>query len=130
MNNFQMKKMQFAEKVFRRLIWCAFFFLFGSCGTSSALMTMNSFYDIPIGASSSEIIAEVGEPYQIHNYSDGSVEYEYIERLNAGVRNFEECHYYLLLKDDRVVSKRMKQITPPPYRFDSYDMQTTQNQPG
>jgi|GEM_PF-708956 hypothetical protein len=130
MNDFQIKKRQHQETRIRQFVWCLCMFLFCSCGTSGALMTMHSFYEIPIGSSSSEIVAQVGEPYQIHKLSDGSVEYEYIERLNAGIRNFEECHYYLLLKEDRVVSKRMKQITPPPYRFDSYDMQTTQNQRG
>lgn len=103
-------------------------FVFGACGTGSALMTMNSFYEIPIGASSSEVEEQAGPPYAIHKKSDGAVEYEYIERINAGARNIEERHYYILIKDGKVVSKRVKQSSPPAYTFDSYEMQTTQNQ--
>lgn len=102
--------------------------MLASCGTSGALMTMHSFADIPIGASSEEVKNQVGEPYATHKKSDGTVEYEYIERINASARNLEERHYYLILKDGKVVSKRVKQSSPPPYTFDSYEMQTTQNQ--
>jgi len=100
----------------------------GSCGISSALVTMDSFQDVPVGASSSEVVEMLGEPYAIHKKSDGAMEYEYIERLSAGSRDFRERHYFLLLKDDRVVSRRVQFGAPAPYHFDSYEMQTTQNQ--
>ncbi|MES2273490.1 MAG: hypothetical protein V4487_04810 [Chlamydiota bacterium] len=102
----------------------------GACASGGSLMTTNSFYDIPIGASTTEVTQTVGAPYAIHKKEDGSVEYEYIERQKAGARNIQERHYYLLLKEGKVVSKRMQQSSPLPYfleSFDSYDMQTTQN---
>ncbi|MBS0626022.1 MAG: hypothetical protein JSS32_08235 [Verrucomicrobia bacterium] len=111
----------------KRILFLALAML-GACGTGGALMTMNSFYEIPVGASSSDIVQQVGPPYAIHKKSDGTVEYEYIERINASARNLEERHYYIILKDDRVVSKRVKHTSPPAYTFDSYEMQTTQNQ--
>ena len=95
-------------------------------GGSSIAMT--SFYDIPIGASSTEVVDQVGKPYAIHKKGDGTVEYEYIERIKASNRNMESRHYYIILKDDKVVSKRVKQSSPPGYTFDSYEMQTTQHE--
>lgn len=89
------------------------------------MMTMGSFYDIPIGSTPKEVVDTAGEPYAVHKKDDGSVEYEYIERMKAGGRNLEERHYYLLIRDGKVVSKRVEQFSPPPYIFDSYDMQTT-----
>ena len=90
-------------------------------------MTMNSFHDIPLGASSSEVIASAGEPYKIHKKKDGTVEYEYIERIKAGGRDLEERRYIIVLKDGKVVSKHVKESSPSPYLFDSYEMQTTQS---
>ncbi len=90
-------------------------------------MTMNSFSDIPLGSSSAEVVIAYGEPYSIHKKSDGTIEYEYLERIKAGARNMEERRYVLVIKDGKVVSKHIKQSSPPPYYFDSYEMQTTQN---
>jgi outer membrane protein assembly factor BamE (lipoprotein component of BamABCDE complex) len=95
---------------------------------SGKVTTMESFNDVPIGASSQEVNASLGKPYAIHKCGDGE-EYEYIERIKIGGRDAEERHYFLLIKDGQVVSKRVKQSGPLPYylnSFDSYDMQTTQ----
>jgi hypothetical protein len=92
-------------------------------------MTMGDFHEIPIGASEQEVIASVGKPYAIRQKKDGSVEYEYIERIKIGYRDAEERHYLIIMKDGVVVSKTIKQSSPTPYGFDSYDMQTTQNGP-
>ncbi len=89
-------------------------------------MTMNSFSDIPIGVSSAEVVTTYGEPYSIQKKNDGTIEYEYLERIKAGARNMEERRYILIIKEGKVVSKHIKQSSPPPYYFDSYEMQTTQ----
>ena len=110
-----------------RLFLCiAGIFLFIACSSGSTIVTMQSFYEIPVGASTSEVIAAAGEPYAIHKKEDGSMEYEYVERFKVGERYTEERHFFLLIKDGKVVSKRTKQTSPTPYTFDSYDMQTTQ----
>lgn len=101
-------------------------FALSTCASGGALMTNQAFFDIPIGSSQSEVIAAAGEPYAVHTKDDGSIEYEYIERIKIGARDAEERHYYLLIKDGKVVSKRVNQSSPPPYIFDSYEMQTTQ----
>ena len=88
---------------------------------------MNDFSEIPIGAASSEVVISYGQPYAIHKKSDGTIEYEYLERIKAGARVLEERFYILIFKEGKVVSKQIKQSSPPPYYFDSYEMQTTQS---
>lgn len=90
-------------------------------------MMSNSFYEVPVGATVQEVETSVGKPYAIHKLENGCMEYEYIERIKAAGRTLEERHYFLLIKDGKVVSKRVLQSSPPPYLFDSYEMQTTQS---
>jgi hypothetical protein len=90
-------------------------------------MTMNNFSDIPIGTASSEVIISYGQPYAIHKKENGMIEYEYLERIKAGARVLEERHYILVIREGKVISKHIKQSSPPAYYFDSYEMQTTQS---
>lgn len=114
----------------RLALWGMIGWTLTACSASSGLITMHSFYDVPVGASSEELVATVGKPYATHQKEDGSVEYEYIERIKVGYRDLEERRYYILIKDDKIVSKRVEQGSPLPYGFDSYEMQTTQNGSG
>ena len=101
--------------------------ILASCSSGGRVVTMNAFYDIPVGASQEEVVKAAGKPFAIHRKEDGSLEYEYIERFQTGGRTINERHYFIRIKDGRVVSKTMEQASPLPYTFDSYDMQTTQN---
>lgn len=101
-------------------------FALSACTSGGSMMTNQAFFDIPIGTSQTEVVATAGEPYAIHKKEDGTIEYEYIERFKVGGRDTQERHYYLLIRDGKVVSKRVNQTSPPPYIFDSYEMQTTQ----
>jgi hypothetical protein len=101
-------------------------FALTACASGSSIMTNQAFFDIPIGTSQKEVVASAGEPYAIHKKEDGSTEFEYIERVKIGGRNAQTRRYYLVIKDGKVVSKRVEQSSPPPYLFDSYEMQTTQ----
>jgi len=94
--------------------------------SGGSIMTSQAFFEIPIGSTQKEVVAAAGEPYAIHKKEDGSVEYEYIERFKIGGRDAQERHYFLLMREGKVVSKRVEQSSPPPYVFDSYEMQTTQ----
>jgi hypothetical protein len=110
--------------------WAFPMLFFAACSMNGSVVTMQEFYDVPIGTSTTEAVASLGEPYAIYKKDDGTVEYEYIERIKIGNRDAEERHYFLVIKDGQVVSKRVKQSGPIPYylrNFDSYEMQTTQN---
>jgi len=57
-------------------------------------------------------------PYAIHKQTDGSAEYEYIERISLGTEIIEENHYFLRAKKGKMVGKRMNQATPPSLCYD------------
>ena len=86
---------------------------------------MESFFDIPVGSSSEEVTKTVGKPYRVIKKGDGEVEYEYVERFKVGNLTMEERHYFLLVKNGKVISKRYTQESPPPFERDSYDLQTS-----
>lgn len=105
-------------------------FILVACASGGRMITMDSFHEVPIGVSETEVVAVVGKPYAIRNKEDGTVEYEYIERIKIGYRNMDTRRYFIILKDGKVIDKRVKDASPLPYyleSFDSYDMQTTQN---
>mgnify|MGYP003351271283 CR=1 FL=1 len=100
--------------------------LLTSCACGGKAITMNAFYEIDLSTSTAQVIESLGKPYAIHHRKDGCLEYEYIERIKIGAREAEERRYFIMMRDGIVISKRVKQSSPLPYGFDSYDMQTTQ----
>ena len=100
--------------------------LFSSCAIGGPMVTIDSFYEIDLCTKTTQVVAHLGKPYAIHHLDDGCVEYEYIERIKIGARDAEERHYFIMMKDGEVISKRVEASIPLPYTFDSYEMQTTQ----
>ncbi len=103
-----------------------FCLMFTACASGGKATSMEAFYDVQVGSSREQVISSLGDPVAIHRHEDGSVEYEYVERLRAGSRDLSERRYLILIKDGKVVSKKVKQSSPLPYDYNSYDMQTTQ----
>ncbi|PIS02175.1 MAG: hypothetical protein COT85_06480 [Chlamydiae bacterium CG10_big_fil_rev_8_21_14_0_10_42_34] len=101
-------------------------FILSACSLGGRMVTMEEFSEIDISTTSEQVVSSLGEPYAVHKKADGTVEYEYIERITIGSRYAEERHYFIVMKEGKVVSKRVNQSSPLPYGFDSYDMQTTQ----
>jgi len=101
--------------------------LFAGCMSGHRVMTMNEFHEIPVGTTAVQLKSMAGKPYTVSKHEDGVEEYEYIERLTIGSRIATERHYYFVLKEGKVVSKRVEDISPPPYLLNSYDLQTTSN---
>ena len=101
--------------------------LLAGCASGGHLLTQNAFNDVMIGSTQEEVISSMGKPVHTHTHSDGSVDYEYVERLKIGGRMVEERHYHIVLKDGKVISKEVKYVDARPYTFDSYEMQTTQS---
>jgi len=112
------------SKVKVLLIFCVFFL--SSCG--HRVMTSDCFYSISTGTSKEELIKTAGKPYSIHRKCD-CLEYEYIERIANGNRMIQENHYFFIIKNDRVMSRRVEYVNPPPYTINSYDLQTTSTDP-
>jgi hypothetical protein len=110
----------------RRIAWISLL-AFAACASGHNMLTMDSFYDIPVGATKEEVISKVGDPYSITRKDDGSEDFVFIERMKAGARLIQERRYIITLKDGVVISKRLEQSSPPATTFDSYEMQTTRN---
>ncbi len=85
------------------------------CFTRSQVISRGSFDNVQMGSSIADFEKQVGSPYRIQKRSDGSLDYEYIERIFMGEEVIEENHYYLLVKNGRIVAKRMNQEIPPAY---------------
>lgn len=110
----------------KRFIFLGFIFA-ASCMMGHRVMTINGFSDISLGMSAEQVEKQAGTPYDVHDLGEGRMEFEYIERIKMGTQDIEERHYYILFKNDRVSGKRMKEISPPPFRTNSLDLQTSQN---
>ncbi len=105
-------------------VWLA---VCSACSSGGHILNAGGFYDVPVGASKSEVVDQIGSPASSRNLGEGREELEYIERVRVGGRLLQERRYILTLKDGKVVSKRMETDLPAPTQFDSYEMQTTQN---
>lgn len=100
--------------------------LLSSCAMGSRSVSMDSFYQVELDASKTQVVDQLGKPYAIRSFTDGSIEYEYIEKIKIGARDVQERRYFITLKNGQVVSKRVETAIPLPYGYDSYEMQTTQ----
>jgi hypothetical protein len=105
-----------------------FFILIFSCLSSSEVMTMTAFYDVPLGTKKADLIKEWGKPYSVcKRSSQNTEELEYIEKITMGQRMVSERHYYFLLRNDAVVSKRMEEKEPFILDRNAIDIQSSMN---
>ena len=102
--------------------------LLSACSYGAKPVTMDGFYSVDSSATEAQVVQALGQPHQVTKLSDGSLQYEYYERIRIGNRTAETRRYVFVLKDGIVVSKHLDQSSPPPYWFDSYQMQTTHNE--
>lgn len=78
-------------------------------------MTYQTFDQIKTGMALSELEQENGRPYSHRVKSDGTEEYEYIERIDIGGALVAENHYFIIVKEGKVIGKYMTRQTPPAY---------------
>lgn len=104
----------------------AFLFLLG-CMNGTKVMSADSFSEVSVGMSVDQLTKELGEPYAIKTINSTDQEYEYIEKISANNRVIEERHYFFLIKNGQVYSKRMKSFQRPVYQGNAYELQTTFN---
>jgi len=100
-----------------------FLFLLLSCG--HRVVTMQTFSDIPLGATQTEVKEIAGKPVQIKKIGNNMEEYIYIERLYANGMTQEERHYVIRFRNGRVCGKDLRQESPSPFQRDGIDIQTS-----
>ena len=86
-----------------------------ACFSRPALMTYCDYNNVQVGTSIAKVETEVGKPYAIHKKKDGIQEYEYIERIDAGINIVAENHYFIIVQDGKIIGKYVKRETPPAY---------------
>ncbi len=86
-----------------------------SCFSRPSLMTYSDYDKVQIGTTVGELQSEIGQPYAIHAKEAGTEEYEYVERIDSGNNLIAENHYFLIVKDGKVIGKYMKRERPPAY---------------
>lgn len=84
------------------------------CYSRGSMMTYNTYDQVQIGTSITDLKSDIGRPYAIHQ-KDGSEEYEYVERINAGNNLIAENHYFLIVQNGKVIGKYMTRERPPAY---------------
>lgn len=80
-------------------------------------MTYESFEDIQVGTPIKSVQKNSGRPYSIHVKGPEKEEYEYIEKIDISSGITYENHYYLMVVDGVVISKRAERARPPSYDF-------------
>ncbi len=85
------------------------------CFSTPAMMTYSKYNDVQLGTSIEQLEAQMGTAYSVHKKKDGTTEYEYIERIDAGNTLVAENHYFLIVQDGKVVGKYMSRQSPPAY---------------
>ena len=102
--------------------------LFCACMRGQQTMSMEEFYEYPVGMTTEEFEAKAGKPFDAKELGAGEVEYEYIEQITVGNRFSETRHYYFVFKDNKLNAKRVENMTRLPRIPNSYDMQTSENE--
>lgn len=75
-----------------------------SCG--SPVFTQEQFAAFSCGTSVEILTENYGQPYDIKIFRDGTAEYHYIQRVPVRPDAADEHHYYFIVKDGKVLSKR------------------------
>ena len=113
----------------KKFLMISVLFVCVSCASGSSYMKGKDLENVSVGMTVKELEATRGQPYDVKELTSGEVEYEYIERVSANQLNIRERHYFFLVKDGKVVDKKVKEVMPPPMNFrNSFDLQTSSNE--
>ncbi|MBM3208293.1 MAG: hypothetical protein FJZ57_06805 [Chlamydiae bacterium] len=85
------------------------------CFSRHTYITHERFDSVQVGDPISVIVDEAGEPYAQRKMKNGEIEYEYIENFSRGTVLIYENHYFFLVKDGKIVNKKMVQKQEDPY---------------
>jgi hypothetical protein len=111
--------------------YIAFFLFACAAWAGSKVATDMAFDQIDVGATEAELKQKIGSPYAVKNLSNCEKEFEYIERVIIDDRMIEMRHYYFVIKDGMVASKRMVEDKMKGKRLldrNAFDLQTSLNE--
>lgn len=90
--------------------------LFSSCHTARQnVFTECAFGQIAIGDSIDNVVDLYGQPFQIFSIGRELYEYEYLERWFIGKESIVQKKYYFLVRDKKILNKRIRTTIPPSY---------------
>lgn len=90
--------------------------LFSSCYTARQnVFTECAFGKITIGDSIQSVVDLYGQPFQIFSIGRELYEYEYLERWFIGKEAIVQKKYYFLVRDNKIINKRIRTTIPPSY---------------
>ena len=70
---------------------------------------------VQLGMPAAKVVKQYGEPYAVNELGDGSLEYEYLERVSMNNQLVYENHFYLTIERGKVISKRFREESRPAY---------------
>lgn len=73
------------------------------------------FDEVALGIQEEQLIQSYGVPQHIYQYDDGSIEYEYTQKIRVGKETIEYNRFFFLIKDGEIVEKRYHQDLSPSY---------------
>lgn len=85
------------------------------CASRNSTVSRATYDDITIGTSYTDVERELGEPYNVQTIGHNTYEYEYVEKLSLNPGTLIENHYFIVVQNGKVVSKRMQQEKSPAY---------------
>lgn len=83
--------------------------------TSAFAMNRLQYNDLMLGTRGSAIVNKYGDPYSVRDLGNGTLEYEYVERISMNNELVYENHYILTIVNGQLVNKRIRQENRPPY---------------
>lgn len=78
-------------------------------------LTLEQYYAIRLGTRISDIMDEIGEPYDVRDVGERAQEYQFIERLSIAGELAYENHYFITVVNGQVVNKRLCRESRPAY---------------
>lgn len=97
----------------QKIVICSLALLTACAG--GAMMSRSDYENVQLGAPISSVVKEYGDPVLIKANKDGSQSYLYIERIFMGEEVVLENKYSIIVKNGKVVNKRMNWEEPPAY---------------
>lgn len=111
----------------KKFLFCLLYIFTAWAGSK---VSPEAYYNIDEGNSETQLREALGEPYAIKCLSKDEREFEYIEKIFVDNIMMEIHHYYFVLKNGVIISKRVTQDKfegRPLLERNAFDLQTSSN---